>query len=141
MYYIMWVILLIAFAVMEGVTAGLVSIWFCFGAFGGLVACAMGASIQLQIAIFATISLICMVLVRPFAKKYFVKTSEKTNADRILDADAIVIETVDNINASGQIKVFGEYWTARSENNTAIPEGTLVRVLRIEGVKAIIQPK
>ena len=141
MYYIAWLALVIAFAVMEGITAGLVSIWFCFGAIGGLVACAMGASIQLQIAIFAIISLVCMVLVRPFAKKYFIKTNEKTNADRILDADAIVTETVHNINATGQIKVYGEHWTARSDNNTIIPEGTLVRVLRIEGVKAIIQPK
>ena len=141
MAYIAWVILMIAFAVLEGVTAGLVTIWFCFGSIGGLIACALGASLQVQIAIFSIVSLVCMLLLRPFAKKKFVKLDVKTNADRILGADAIVIEQVDNLNASGQIKVFGEYWTARSEDTEAIPIGTQVQVLRIEGVKAIIQKK
>ena len=72
------------------------------------------------------------------ARKWIEPKTEKTNADRILEAEALVTETIDNVQASGQIKVGGAIWTARSANGDVIPEGTLVQVERIEGVKAIV---
>jgi len=47
---------------------------------------------------------------------------------------------VDNLSAAGQVKLGGMEWTARSLNNKPIPAGTLIRVERIEGVKAIVSP-
>ena len=35
---ILWLVLLVVFAVLEGVTAGLVSIWFCAGSLAALIA-------------------------------------------------------------------------------------------------------
>lgn len=134
-----WVVMLIAFAVLEGITATLVSIWFCIGSISALIAAALGLPLVIQIALFALVSLACIVLIRPFTKKYLVKNSERTNADRIIDAEALVTETINNLQAKGQIRVYGEYWTARSVGEEEIPEGSLVRVLRIEGVKAIVK--
>ena len=51
-----------------------------------------------------------------------------------------VTETVDNMDATGQVKLGGMYWTARSEDGHKIPAGTLVEVTRIEGVKAFVTP-
>ena len=51
-----------------------------------------------------------------------------------------MVETIDNLRASGQIKIGGILWTARSLDDEPIPEGTRVRVNRIEGVKAIVYP-
>ena len=45
---------------------------------------------------------------------------------------------VDNLNAEGKIKLNGMEWTARSTDGKKIPVGTLVKVDRIEGVKAIV---
>ena len=80
-----------------------------------------------------------MALVRPMARKWLHPKMEKTNADRILDQEGVVVEEIDNLNASGQIKIGGAVWSARAEGEEVIPPGTRVRVARIEGVKAIVR--
>jgi membrane protein implicated in regulation of membrane protease activity len=97
--------------------------------------------LEVQIGLFALVSIACIALIRPFTKKYLVKSAERTNADRILDAEAIVTETINNLEAKGTIRVRGEYWSARNEVDEEIAEGSQVRVLRIEGVKAIVTRK
>lgn len=139
MYYALaWVAMMIAFGILEGMTASLVSLWFCVGSLIALISAAVGASIGMQIGIFTIVSLLCIALIRPFAKKVLKPANEKTNADRILGAEAVVTEAISNRNAKGQIRVMGEYWTARTEKEEELPEGTMVQVLRIEGVKAIV---
>lgn len=133
-----WVVMLVAFAGLEGITASLVSIWFCVGSVAALIAAALGLPLEVQIPLFGLVSLACIILIRPFTKKYLVKKSEPTNADRILDAEAVVTEAINNLEAKGRIRVYGESWAARSEREEEIPEGAHVRVLRIEGVKAIV---
>lgn len=137
-YPMIWLVLLVVFAGVEGMTAGLVSIWFCAGSLVALLAAWLDASVLVQIALFVVVSLITMALVRPLAKKHLQPHLEKTNADRILGAEGIVTETVDNLAPSGQVKVGGTVWTARSVSGERIPEGTLIQVLRIEGVKAMV---
>ena len=50
-YQTIWLILLIVFAGIEGITAGLVSIWFCAGSLVALVATWLGASLPVQSAV------------------------------------------------------------------------------------------
>ena len=137
-YPIIWLVLLIAFAGVEGVTAGLISIWFCMGSLVALIAAWMGASLAVQIGLFVIVSVVAMALVRPLARKCLQPKIEKTNADRILQTEGVVTERIDNLRAAGQIKVGGSVWTARSKTGEEIPEGTLVLVEKIEGVKAIV---
>ena len=138
-YQTIWLILLIVFAGIEGITAGLVSIWFCAGSLVALVATWLGASLPVQIGLFAIVSVVAMALVRPMARKWLHPQMVKTNADRILDQEGVVVEEIDNLNASGQIKIGGAVWSARAEGEEVIPPGTRVRVVRIEGVKAIVR--
>lgn len=138
-YPMVWLVLFIAFAGIEGLTAGLISIWFCLGSLVSLFATWLGANLIVQVGLFVVVSILAMALIRPLARKYWQPRTEKTNADRILDRQGVVMETIDNLHASGQIKVSGSVWTARSAAGEVIPQGTLVRVLRIEGVKAIVE--
>ena len=138
---ILWLVLLVVFAVLEGVTAGLVSIWFCAGSLVALIATWLGASLPVQIGLFVAISLLAMAIIRPMARKWFQPRLQKTNADRILDQEGVVVEEIDNLRAHGQVKVGGIVWTARSAEEESIPAGTRVRVVRIEGVKAIVTTK
>ena len=137
-YQIVWGGLLLFFAVLEGLTAGLVSIWFCVGALVALVASMLGANVIIQAALFVVLSLISMALIRPLAKKHLIPKTVATNADRIIGAEAVVMEAIDNLAATGQVQVDGKIWTARTEREEAIPVGETVLVLRIEGVKAIV---
>ena len=137
---LVWLILLIVFAGIEGLTAGLVSIWFCLGSLAALFAAWLHAPILVQVVLFAVVSILTMAIIRPLSKKWLIPKKERTNADRILGMEGIVLIPIDNMAASGQVKVGGSVWTARSASEQTIPKDSLVRVERIEGVKVIVTP-
>lgn len=138
-YQIVWLALLIIFAVAEAATVGLTSVWFAIGSLGALVCALAGGNIWLQLGIFIVLSLVCLVALRPLAKKYLNTRVEPTNADRVIGQEARVIQDIDNIQGTGAVTIGGVTWTARSEHDTPIPAGAMVRVLRIEGVKVIVE--
>lgn len=136
---LIWLGLLLLFAVGEAATVGLTSIWFAAGSLAALIAALLGASVGVQIALFIVVSLLCLLAIRPLARKYFNKNVQPTNADRIIGTEARVTEDIDNIGGRGAVTIGGITWTARSQNSQPIPAGTRVRVLRIEGVKVYVE--
>lgn len=136
---IVWLILLLAFSALEGVTVGLTSIWFAAGALAALLAALLGGPIWLQAALFLAVSLGCLLAVRPLARKYLTPRIQPTNADRAIGAEARVTETIDNVQGQGAVTIGGVIWTARSHSGEVIPAGSTVRVLRIEGVKVFVE--
>ena len=92
-----------------------------------------------QIVLFLLVSAVCLLAVRPLARKHLNNRVEATNADRVIGAEARVTEEINDLAATGAVSIGGGVWTARSGNDTVIPVGTLVRVLRIEGVKVYVE--
>ena len=136
---LIWLGLLILFGIGEAVTVGLTSIWFAAGALAALVATLLGGPLWLQVVLFIVISALCMLAIRPIAQKYFNSQVEPTNADRIIGQEAIVTEAIHNLQATGAVRIGGMVWSARSEDDSLIPAGKLVKVLRIEGVKVYVE--
>lgn len=136
--YIVWAVLIVAFCVLEGVTAQLVSIWFVFGAAAALIAQLLGASLLIQVLVFIAVSIVALLITRPIVKKKLNVETEKTNADRCIGMQGVVTELIDNLATTGQVKVDGKIWTARSSTGENIPEGTVVTVEKIDGVKLIV---
>ncbi len=136
---LIWFGLLIVFAVGEALTVGLTSVWFAAGSLAALICALLGGPLWLQIALFILLSALCLAAIRPLARKYLDSKVEPTNADRNIGAEAVVIEAIDNLRAVGAVRIGGMVWSARSENDAPIPAGTLVRVLRIEGVKVYVE--
>ena len=134
-----WLVLLVAFAIIEAATVQLVSVWFAVGALGALAAVFAHADFKVQLAVFIAVSLLSFVFTRPLVKKFTKSGIQSTNADRCIGKTAVVIEEIDNLNAKGQVKVNGNIWSARSSDGSVIPENTLVKVLKIEGVKVIVE--
>jgi len=134
-----WLIILVILVAGEAITVGLTFIWFAVGAFGGLLVAALGGPIWLQIVVFLALSALALVLVRPAAAKLLTPGISPTNADRVLSQIALVTEEIDNVAETGQVKLFGQVWTARSESGDVIPLQTRVRILRIEGVKVFVR--
>ena len=77
---------------------------------------------------------------KPFVKKFVDVKKTNTNVYSIIGKKAFVIKNIDPIHSVGQIKINGEVWTAESENNQIIEEGSEVEILEIKGVKAIVKP-
>lgn len=140
MMQIIWLILLVVFAASEAVTVGLTSIWFAAGALVALIAALLGGPLWVQLTLFLAVSLLCLAAVRPLAKKHLNSRVEPTNADRVIGAQAQVTEDIDNIHGRGAVIIRGMTWSARSEDGGTIAAGTMVKVLRIEGVKVFVEP-
>lgn len=137
---IVWLVLLLLFAGGEAISVGLTSIWFAAGALAALIAALLGGPLWIQVTLFLAVSLLCLAAVRPLAKKHLNDKVEPTNADRVIGAEAQVTEDIDNIHGRGAVIIRGIAWSARSQDGSPIPAGTVVKVLRIEGVKVFVEP-
>ncbi len=136
---IIWTALLVLFAAGEAITVGLTSIWFAAGSLAALIVALLNGPLWLQLVLFIAVSALCLLAIRPLAQKYLNNRVQPTNADRILGAEAQVVEDIDNLKGKGAVRIGGLTWSARSADNTPIGANTLVRVLRIEGVKVYVE--
>ena len=137
---IIWLVLLVVFLIVEASTVTLVSLWFAAGAFIALFASLLGAPLWLQLLLFLAISTLCLVALRPLVRKVLRPRLTATNADSVIGSTGLVTASIENVTATGQVNLGAMVWTARSTSGQAIPEGTLVRVDRIEGVKVFVSP-
>lgn len=137
---IVWVVLMVVFLVVEAATAGLTCIWFAIGSLAALIAALFDAQLWLQIVWFLVISFVTLYFTRPLVKKNVNSRSQPTNADMVIGKEALVTEDIDNVEATGAVSVGGKVWTARSADGGRIKSGAVVSVLRIEGVKLIVEP-
>ena len=137
---ILWLAALIALVVLEAATVGLVSLWFALGSLAALITSFFIHNIWVQFGVFLVVSLVSLLVIRPLARRYVNPKQVATNADRAVGAEGVVTEAIDNLKATGQVSVKGAVWTARTEDETVVPEGTTIKVLRIEGVKLIVAP-
>ena len=136
-----WFALMVIFVIVEAACPfHLVSLWFAIGALVATVISLLGADAWLQVTAFLVISIGLLVALWPLTKKYLKPRVTATNVDAVVGAQGYVTETVDNIAATGQVKLGSMPWTARSTDGTPIEAGTLVRVDRVEGVKAFVTP-
>ena len=139
---IVWLVIMVALLLLEAAVPGLVSIWFALGAFAALLSAMLNAPLWLQIVWFVVVSVLALWFTRPLVKKYVNGRVQPTNADVVIGKDAVVIENIDNVHGSGAVSVDGKVWTARSSAaDISIGEGSVVKVLRIEGVKLIVEAK
>lgn len=136
MMNVVWIIAVIVFGVVEGVTEGLVSVWFAIGALAGLLASVRHYGALTQLTAFVAVSAIALAITRPLARKYAAEGYVPTNADRVIGQVGRVTQDVDAEN--GEVYADGKTWSARSEDGDAIPAETKVRVERIEGVKLYV---
>ena len=136
---IFWIIAAVVFGIIEGATVALITIWFALGAIAAAVAAQLGGSNIVQVGTFVIVSALLLCATRPILKKVAVKKPQRTNADRFIGEEGVVIEPIDGINATGQVKVKGQIWSAVSENNKPIDKGERVEVLKISGVKLVVK--
>lgn len=140
-YATVWMVLMVGFLIAEAACPfHLVSIWFAIGSLvAGIVALCNGA-LWLQITLFLVISCGLLAAMLPLVKKFIKPNIVKTNVESVIGTEGYVTEAIDNIAATGRVKLGGMYWTARSEHGKNIEAGKLVKVDRIEGVKVFVSP-
>lgn len=136
-----WMALVIIFLVVELVTVGLTTIWLAGGALVAFILAAIGAGFWLQLAAFFVVSFVLIYFTRPFAVKYLNPRRTRTNSEELIGEVVKVTERIDNRAAEGTALAKGLEWSARAvSDDMVIEKDTLVKVLRIEGVKLIVEP-
>lgn len=135
-----WLIMIVVFLLAEASTVMLVSTWFAIGSLAAMLMALIGAGTGLQVAVFVIISAVCLTALRPLVRRHIAPKLTKTNVDAVVGSTGLVTVAIDNVSAQGQVKLGAMEWTSRSESGEPIPQGTLVKVVRIEGVKAIVSP-
>ena len=135
-----WLALMVVFLITEAATVVTVSLWFAGGALAALVASLLGAAIWLQVLIFLAVSAALLACLRPVVRKHFTPKLTRTNVDSVIGSQGYVTADIDNLSAVGTVKLGAMEWTARSVSGEKIPAGTLVKVEKIEGVKAFVAP-
>lgn len=134
---IAWLVLIVLFLGMEGVTVSVISLWFAIGALAALMA-SFFAPVGWQIGVFLVVSCLLLASLRPIARKYLKPKIVKTNVDSVIGTVGLVTADIDNISACGEVKLGGIHWSARSTSGEPIAMGTKIRVDRIEGVKVFV---
>lgn len=139
----MWIFWLIAagiFFIIEMATIGFLVFWLGIGALLAMVTSFLTDSILIQVIVFVITSILLLIFTRPLVNKFVKVPKEvKTNAYSIIGKKGIVISAINNIEGSGQIKIDGEVWSAKSANDDNIAKDTEVEIIEIDGVKAVVK--
>ena len=139
----MWVFWLIAagvFFIIEMATIGFLVFWLGIGALLAMVTSFITDSILIQALVFIITSTLLLIFTRPLVDKFIKVPKEvKTNAYSIIGKKGIVISKINNIEGTGQIKIDGDVWSAKSATDEDIPENTEIEIVEIDGVKAVVK--
>ena len=139
---IIWLVILIVLLVIEVITLGLSTIWFAGGALAAFIAALLGANVAVQVVLFLAVSIILLIFTRPVVMRMLNKHKTATNAESLIGEQAIVTQTINNLLGRGEVFINGLEWMARSQqDNDTIEKDTVVRILRIDGVKLIVERK
>lgn len=137
-----WTLLAIVLAVLEVPAPAFVFAPLAVAAAGAALAAFLGAGIEGQLLVFAATAAVVLVLAHRGGRRWLGRgPSLPMNADALPGARALVASAIDNSRDEGRVMLDGMEWTARSARGTSIPVDTRVRVVRVEGVKLIVEPE
>jgi membrane protein implicated in regulation of membrane protease activity len=134
--YQYWLIAAILLVIFEICSATFGAICFAIGAGFSALAAGLGANFAWQIVIFAAVSLLTFVFLRPFIMKFMDRKSKdvKTNADALIGRRGVVSERIDAEQHTGRVAIDGDDWKAVSEDGSVIEKGTSVEIVKRESI-------
>lgn len=131
-----WLAIVILLGVIELVTVNLVTIWFIASALVSLLLSFFNIPFIVQFGVFVILGTILLITTRKTLQKQVDSFKQSTNLDRVIGTEGVVTEKITKHN-NGEVKVDGKRWTAVSDKT--IQEGKIVKIIKIEGVKLIVE--
>ena len=133
-----WLGAFLLLAVVEMLSVDLVLIMFAGGALVAAVLAAMGLPLAVQIAGFAVTSALLLLALRPWLLRRLRSRMPliETNSTALVGRPAVAVAEVTE--RSGRVKLVGEVWSARTENDEVLEIGQEAVVVRIAGATAIV---
>ena len=136
-----WTVLGVALAALEISAPIFVFASLALAALGAALAASLGASFEAQLVVFTVVAVAVLAVAWRRGRRWLAAQSPvATNADALRGERARVATAIDNARDEGQVLLQGMEWTARSAHGVPIPVDTRVRVVRVDGVKLIVEP-
>lgn len=138
MAWVWWLGGALLLGVAEILSLDLVLLMFAGGALAGAGLALLGVPVWGQILGFAIVSSLLLLALRPWMLRHLrgrvplVETNAAAHVGRV----AVALDSVSE--RGGRVKLAGEVWTARTENDEELDRGDEVRVVRIAGATAIV---
>ncbi|MEU4382510.1 NfeD family protein [Micromonospora echinofusca] len=138
---VLWIVLGVVLAVAEIFTTTLFLIMFAVGALAAAGAAALGAPVEVQAIVFAGVSALTVLGVRPTLRRHRRSALESGEqpfgVEAIEGSTALVLEQVDA--GQGMVKIDGELWQARSyDASQHFAPGDRVQVIQVRGATALV---
>ena len=135
-----WLIAAGVFFIGEAITVGFLIFWLGVASLITMCVSFFTSNIIVQMTVFVISSVLLIIFTKPLVKRFVDKKTVVTNSYSIIGKNAIVTKEINTTLGNGQIKIGGEVWSAKTEDETVIPKGTEVTILSIDGVKAVVSP-
>lgn len=137
----LWIIIAIFFTIGEIVTAGFFLAPFGAAAVVSAILAVLNFNFIIQGIAFVIFSVVFFVLSRKIAERISVKQPPGVGADRFIGYEGVVLEEVDNLKDTGMIRVAQDKWRAKSLDGSKIFKDSLIKVIRLEGTRMVVEPK
>lgn len=125
-----WLWFTLVVLIVEILTTGFFIGAFAPGTLAAAGAAALGAGNNVQLLVFAAVSLVSIIWLRPIVVRHLTPTTLPTNTDALVGQSATVIDTVP-AGGHGRVRLSNEEWRATSDGH--LPVGEVVRVLAVSG--------
>lgn len=137
--WIVWLGILILGVIVEALGTELVSIWFSAGAVIALILSFIpGLPWWGELIAFFVVSIVCILALRPLAKRFLKRDVVSSNADSLIDKVGIALEDISSEDP-GEMKIAGNIWHAIvPEGDAPLKKGDKGRVIRISGNKLVV---
>ena len=141
MWWLAWLIAALLLGVAEFLTLTLSFGLLAGAALVAAVAAGLGASLPVQLLVFAVTGGVALLAVRPIAKRHLaLPPLSREGSDALVGRHAVVTREVTSV--GGVVHLSGEDWSARPYvDGMVIPAGAQVDVLEIQGATALVHPR
>jgi len=139
--WLVWLLVGVGLLILEAVTLAFVAVYFGVAALVAALIAGIGAPLWLQVLVFCFVSLAGLRLTRRIATRALRGPAVKTNVHALVGRKGVVTKPI-SPDEGGQIRIGGDYWTAKTyfDDAPVIPEGARVEILKVEGVTAVVMP-
>lgn len=139
--WLIWVIISIVCLILELSSGDFFILCFAIGAAVSAIVAGCGASLTVQIIVFAVVSALSLLLVRPA----LIKKLHKPNRERLSNADAMIgqegrVSEPIEAGGYGRVAIDGDDWKAQSADGSAIDKNVRVRVVTMESIIVTVEP-